>query len=118
MFSWLIGYKSEANTPSGVKNPSDEPLEKDKKEEEIKIDPPQKLEKVCQGKKDDVIYWADYEKQIKEIREDLNKLKIESDERWNKRLSPVMTNRELVESPKKKRKKNRTASGTENKNTA
>ena len=113
MFSWLIGYKSEANVSLDAKNPSDEPLEK-----EIKTDPPQKLEKVCQGKKDDVIYWADYEKQIKEIREDLNKLKIESDERWNKRLSPVMTNRELVESPKKKRKKNRTASGTENKNTA
>ena len=100
MFSWIVGYK----------NPSEEPLENDKKEE-IKIDPPQKLERsVCEGKKDDVIYWADYEKQIKEIREDLNKLKIESDERWNKRLSPVMTNRELGDSPKKKRKKNRTAS--------
>lgn len=103
MFSWIVGYK----------NPSDEVKEKDSKEE-VKIEPPQKLERstaVWQGKKDDVIYWADYEKQIKEIREDLDKLKIESDERWAKRLSPVMTNRELVaESPKKKRKKSKTAS--------
>jgi hypothetical protein len=98
MFSW-IGYK----------NPSEEV-----KEEEVKIEPPQKLERstaVWQGKKDDVIYWKDYDEVLKKLREDLDQLKIESDERWNKRLSPVMNNKELIiESPKKKRKKSKTAS--------
>ncbi len=105
MFSWIVGYK----------NPSDEVKEKDAKEE-VKIEPPQKLERstaVWQGKKDDVIYWKDYDEVLKKLREDLDKLKIESDERWNKRLSPVMTDRQL-EPTKKKRKKSRTNSTASN----
>ena len=117
MFSWLLGYKQE-----------DDPKEEDAKkieEEEGEIPPPPVLKreksyykskaneygvttkhyKECN--KDDVIKWKDYDSAIAEIRKELKQLKIETDKKWEARLSPVMETRR-----KKRRKKNASAVNT------
>lgn len=106
MFSWLLGYKQE-----------DDEQEKEAKkieEEEGEIPPPPELKreqgyyKEC--KVDDVIRWKNYDTAIAEIREELKLLKVESDEKWKARLSPVMETRR-----KKRRKKSTSAVETEKK---
>ena len=106
MFSWLLGYKQE-----------DDEQEKEAKkieEEEGEIPPPPVLKreqayyKEC--KVDDVIKWKNYDTAIAEIREELKLLKVESDEKWKARLSPVMETRR-----KKRRKKSTSAVETEKK---
>ena len=104
MFSWLLGFKQE-----------DDEQEKDAKkieEEEGEIPPaPPVLEKQIgyykECKVDEVIKWADYDSAIAEIREELKQLKIESDEKWKARLSPVLETRSVR---KKRRKKSLSAS--------
>ena len=107
MLSWLLGYKQED----------------DKKEEDAKkiednddlsdIPPPPELKreqgyyKEC--KVDDVIRWKNYDDDIKQIREELEKIKIDTDKKWNARLSPVMETR------KKKRRKRSTSASIEKK---
>jgi len=100
MLNWLFGYKQE-----------DDPKEEEAKkieEEEGEIPPPPELKreqgyyKEC--KVDEVIKWADYDSAIAEIREELKQLKIESDKKWEARLSPVMETRR-----KKRRKKSASA---------
>lgn len=93
MFSWIVGYK----------NPCDEELKTEVKSEEVKTE----TIPVIEGKKDTIIRWRDYDTDIQKIKEELRQLKIESDERWNKRLSPV-SDTELT--TRKKRKKNKNAS--------
>jgi predicted AlkP superfamily phosphohydrolase/phosphomutase len=89
MFSWLLGYKQDDDI------------------DENEIPPPPKLVreqgyyKECN--KDDIIKWKDYDKAIEEIREEIKKLKIDSDEKWNNRLSPVLETRSIR---KKKKRKN------------
>jgi len=92
MLSWIVGYK----------NPCDE--------EELKTeDKTEDKTAVIEGKKENIIVWKDYETELQKIKEELKQLKIESDERWNRRLSPV-SDTEL--NTRKKRKKNKNASGT------
>ena len=90
MLSWIVGYK----------NPCDEEVKDEVKTEDKTA--------FIEGKKDTVIVWRNYEEEINKIKEELKQLKMESDERWNRRLSPVSDNTELQ--TKKKRKKNKTAS--------
>ena len=99
MFSWLLGYKQE-----------DDPKEEEAKkieEEEGEIPPPPELKReqgYYEGNLNDVIRWKSYDEDIKQIREELKKLKIESDKKWEARLSPVMETRR-----KKRRKKSASA---------
>ena len=101
MFSWLLGYKQEDD-------PKEEEAKKIEEEEgEIPSAPPvlkreKSYYKECN--KDDVIKWKDYDSAIAEIREELKQLKIESDKKWEARLSPVMETRR-----KKRRKKSASA---------
>jgi len=99
MFSWLLGYKQE-----------DDPKEEEAKkieEEDGEIPPPPKLKReqgYYEGNLNDVIRWKSYDEDIKQIREELKQLKIESDKKWEARLSPVMETRR-----KKRRKKSASA---------
>ena len=94
MFWWLLGYKQEDSN--------------NEEEEECEIPPTPELKreqgyyKECS--KDDVIKWKDYDKAIADIREEIQKLKVETDEKWKARLSPVMETRR-----KKRRKKSTSA---------
>jgi hypothetical protein len=102
MFSWLLGYKQED----------------DKKEEDAKkiednddlsdIPPPPELKReqgYYEGNLNDVIRWKSYDEDIKQIREELEKIKLDSDKKWEARLSPVMETRK-----KKRRKRSTSAS--------
>jgi len=102
MFYWLFGYKQEDDPK--------EDTEENKDDDDLSdIPPPPVLKreksyyKEC--KVDDVIRWKSYDEDIKQIREELKKLKIESDKKWEARLSPVMETRR-----KKRRKKSASAS--------
>lgn len=103
MFSWLMGYKQEETK-------EDKEARKIEEEDEV-IPPPPELKreqgyykskvneygatakdyKECSI--DDVIKWKDYDEEIKKIREELEKLKIDTDKKWEARLSPVMKTR-------------------------
>ena len=99
MLSWLLGYKQE-----------DDPKEEEAKkieEEDGEIPPPPELKReqgYYEGNLNDVIRWKSYDEDIKQIREELKQLKIESDKKWEARLSPVMETRR-----KKRRKKSASA---------
>ena len=101
MLSWLFNYKQE----------DDEKEQNAKKiednDDDIPPAPPvlekqQGYYKEC--KVDDVIRWKNYDDDIKQIREELKQLKVETDEKWKARLSPVMETRR-----KKRRKKSTSA---------
>ena len=98
MFYWLFGYKQEDD----VKKEDTKENKDDDDSNDIPPPPELKREqgyyKEC--KVDDVIRWKNYDTAIAEIREEINKLKIETDEKWKARLSPVMETRR-----KKRRKK-------------
>ena len=103
MFYWLFGYKQEDD----VKKEDTKENKDDDDSNDIPPPPELKREqgyyKEC--KVDDVIRWKNYDTAIAEIREEINKLKIETDEKWKARLSPVMETRR-----KKRRKKSVSAS--------
>ena len=105
MFYWLFGYKQEDDVK---KEDTEENKDND---DDIPSDPPvlkreKSYYKEC--KKDDVIKWKDYDSAIAEIREELKQLKVESDKKWEARLSPVMETRR-----KKRRKKSLSASNVD-----
>lgn len=107
MFSWILGYKPE-------EDPKEENAKKIEEEEDkklqIEIPPPPPLVRQIgyhKAKTDDVIYWKNYEDELKKIREELKNIKIESDKRWNDRLSPVLQTRSVR---KKRKKKSESAS--------
>ena len=106
MFSWLLGYKQEDD----VKKEDTKENKDDNDSDDIPPPPELKREqgyyKEC--KVDDVIRWKNYDTAIAEIREEINKLKIETDEKWKARLSPVMETRR-----KKRRKKSVSASNVD-----
>lgn len=97
MFYWLFGYKQEDN----VKKEDTKENKDDNDSDDIPHPPELKRQvgyyKEC--KVDDVIRWKSYDEDIKQIREEIQKLKIETDEKWKARLSPV------VETRRKKRRK-------------
>lgn len=104
MFYWLFGYKQEDDTKEDTEENKDN-------DDDIPSDPPvlkreKSYYKEC--KKDDVIKWKDYDSAIAEIREELKQLKVESDKKWEARLSPVMETRR-----KKRRKKSTSASNVD-----
>ena len=105
MFYWLFGYKQEDDPKEDTEENKDDDDSND-------IPPPPVLKreksyyKEC--KKDDVIKWKDYDSAIAEIREELKQLKVESDKKWEARLSPVMETRR-----KKRRKKSTSASNVD-----
>lgn len=101
MFYWLFGYKQEDD-------PKEDTEENKDNDDDIPSAPPvlkreKSYYKEC--KKDDIIKWKDYDSAIAEIREELKQLKIESDKKWEARLSPVMETRR-----KKRRKRSTSAS--------
>ena len=97
MFYWLFGYKQEDDVKK-----EDTEENKDNDDDIPSAPPVLKREKSYykECKKDDVIKWKDYDSAIAEIREELKQLKVESDKKWEARLSPVMETRR-----KKRRKK-------------
>jgi hypothetical protein len=98
VFYWLFGYKTDDDTEEKPKEDNDGDLSN--------IPPPPVLTrqqgyyKEC--KNDDIIKWKDYDKELQEIREEIKKIKIDSDEKWKARLSPVLH----TKSVRKKRRKN------------
>ncbi len=106
MFYWLFGYKQEDDVKK------EDTKENKDDDDSNDIPPPPELKRQVgyykECKVDDVIKWRDYDKSIAEIREEIQKLKIETDEKWKARLSPVMETRR-----KKRRKKSVSASNVD-----
>ena len=106
MFYWLFGYKQEDDVKK------EDTKENKDDDDSNDIPPPPELKRQVgyykECKVDDVIRWKSYDEDIKQIREEIQKLKIETDEKWKARLSPVMETRR-----KKRRKKSVSASNVD-----
>jgi len=111
VFYWLFGYKTDDETEEKPKEDNDDvsnippppPLKRQQgyyKSKANEYGVTTKNYKEC--KKEDIIKWKDYDKELQEIREELRKIKIDSDEKWKARLSPVLQ----TKSVRKKRRKN------------
>ena len=101
MLSWLMGYRQEDDK-------KEEDAKKIEEEDgEIPSAPPilKREQGYYEGNLKDVIRWKNYDDDIKQIREELEKIKIDTDKKWNARLSPVMETRK-----KKRRKRSTSAS--------